>query len=197
MTLKSHRVRDAKASRQALFESARDLFGQKGFDRTTIREIGERAGVDAALIARYFGSKVNLYVEIVAAEQPEASLVSDRDDDETLSSVRSIAETLLRHFDETGPGPLIQALIRFDTPKGIRKDASAYLTKRIVDPLTTSDSPGLGGDARLRAEVAASALIGVALARRLRWFEEVQHVDRDDLVALISQIIRTEPRPDL
>ncbi|MFD9659211.1 helix-turn-helix domain-containing protein [Streptomyces mirabilis] len=33
------------------------LFAERGFDRTTIRDIGERAGVDPALIARYFGSK--------------------------------------------------------------------------------------------------------------------------------------------
>ncbi|MFE2696343.1 TetR family transcriptional regulator [Streptomyces mirabilis] len=30
---------------------------REGFDRTTIRDISERAGVDPALIARYFGSK--------------------------------------------------------------------------------------------------------------------------------------------
>jgi AcrR family transcriptional regulator len=48
-------LRDAAASKQALLEAARSLFGQRGFKSTTIRDIGERAGVDAALIARYFG----------------------------------------------------------------------------------------------------------------------------------------------
>ena len=40
----------------------------RGSSGTTIREIGERAGVDAALIARYFGSKADLYIAAVAAE---------------------------------------------------------------------------------------------------------------------------------
>src|ERR1700735_2076561 len=63
------RPRDAPASRQALFSAAQELFAQKGFERTTLREIGELAGVDAALLARYFGSKADLYVAVVAAER--------------------------------------------------------------------------------------------------------------------------------
>jgi AcrR family transcriptional regulator len=63
------RSRDAQASRQQLFSAAQELFAQKGFERTTLREIGELAGVDAALVARYFGSKADLYVAVVAAER--------------------------------------------------------------------------------------------------------------------------------
>ena len=46
------RSRDAAASRESLLQAAQELFGQRGFERTTTRDIGERAGVDAALIAR-------------------------------------------------------------------------------------------------------------------------------------------------
>jgi AcrR family transcriptional regulator len=65
------RSRDAAASKDALLQAARALFGQRGFEGTTIREIGERAGVDAALIARYFGSKADLYIAAVMAEDAE------------------------------------------------------------------------------------------------------------------------------
>ena len=41
---KVSRPRDAAASKDALLQAAQELFGQKGFERTTIREIGERAG---------------------------------------------------------------------------------------------------------------------------------------------------------
>src|SRR6202042_3088939 len=65
------RPRDAAASKDALLQAARTLFGQQGFEGTTIREIGERAGVDAALIARYFGSKAYLYIAAVVAEDAD------------------------------------------------------------------------------------------------------------------------------
>src|SRR5580658_2152227 len=65
------RSRDAVASRDALLRAAQSLFGQQGFESTTIREIGEQAGVDAALIARHFGSKADLYIAAVVAEDSE------------------------------------------------------------------------------------------------------------------------------
>ena len=65
---KTGRTRDAAATKQALLRAAQSLFGQGGFEGTTIRDIGDRAGVDAALIARYFGSKADLYIAAVVAE---------------------------------------------------------------------------------------------------------------------------------
>ncbi len=53
----SRRRNDAQASRRALLEAAAALFDERGYQGATVREIGERAGVDAALIARYFGGK--------------------------------------------------------------------------------------------------------------------------------------------
>jgi hypothetical protein len=50
------RSRDAAASKDALLQAARTLFGEQGLEGTTIREIGERAGVDAALIVDVLGS---------------------------------------------------------------------------------------------------------------------------------------------
>ena len=72
------RSRDAAASKDALLQAAQTLFGEQGFEGTTIREIGERAGVDAALIARYFGSKADLYIAAVAAEDAEGAPASTR-----------------------------------------------------------------------------------------------------------------------
>jgi hypothetical protein len=72
------RSRDAAASKGALLQAAQTHFGQQGFDGTTIREIGERAGVDAALIARYFGSKADLYIAAVAAEDGEGTPASTK-----------------------------------------------------------------------------------------------------------------------
>src|SRR3954452_20437122 len=59
------RAHDAAASRQALLDAAAALFDERGYERATIREIGERAGVDAALIARYFGGKEGLYLAVL------------------------------------------------------------------------------------------------------------------------------------
>jgi AcrR family transcriptional regulator len=45
--------------------AAREVFVEVGYDRAGIRDIGARAGVDARLIGRYFGSKEGLFTEAV------------------------------------------------------------------------------------------------------------------------------------
>jgi len=176
---KPSRLRDAAASRRDLLEAAQELFGTLGFERTTIREIGERAGVDAALIARYFGSKADLYVAAVAAE---------RMDDPSLPEYEGLAhivESMVTRVDRHGPGPILQALARSDTPDEIRTAAQVRLARRLVDPLVN----GMDGDgadrAALRAEIAVSALIGVALGRSLSWFGELGAVPADEVVDLV------------
>ncbi|MBX6388749.1 MAG: TetR family transcriptional regulator [Frankia sp.] len=62
------RRRDAERSRAALLDAAAELFAERGYAGTALRAVGQRAGVDAALIARYFGGKDGLYRAVLAAD---------------------------------------------------------------------------------------------------------------------------------
>src|ERR1700722_5558013 len=123
---KGSRPRDAAASKEALLRAAQALFGQKGFDRTTIREIGERAGGDAALIARYFGNKADLYIAAVVAED------LDQRPPTNYEGLQQITDVVLSRSDERGPGPILQAIIRADTSTEIRHAAQDRITHRLV-----------------------------------------------------------------
>lgn len=174
------RPRNAAASRQALLDAAQGLFSQKGFEATTVREIGEAASVDPALIARYFGSKAELYIAAVAVEG-----ASERP--QRYERPAQIAEVMMARMDAGGPGPILQAVLRSDTTKEIRDAAKAHLVRRMVQPLE-EDMDTAGVDrARLRAETAVAAVLGVALGRSLGWFSELGGVDRHELVALLDE----------
>jgi AcrR family transcriptional regulator len=54
------------ATRQTILESARRVFIQSGYN-AGVREIAKNAGVTAMLINRYFGSKEQLFEEVVEA----------------------------------------------------------------------------------------------------------------------------------
>ena len=43
-----------------IMEAAEDLFAEKGFDGTSVRDISDKAGVNLAMISYYFGSKEKL-----------------------------------------------------------------------------------------------------------------------------------------
>ena len=49
-----------------ILEAAENLFAQKGFDGTSVRDIAEEAGVNLAMISYYFGSKEKLFEAMFA-----------------------------------------------------------------------------------------------------------------------------------
>jgi AcrR family transcriptional regulator len=55
------RQRDAERTRTAILSAARTLFSTRGFANTGVREVADLAGVNSALVGRYFGSKEGLF----------------------------------------------------------------------------------------------------------------------------------------
>src|SRR5271168_3082378 len=55
------RKRDAEATRAAILEAAKIHFAKSGYNGAFLRDIALDAGVDAALINRYFGGKDGLF----------------------------------------------------------------------------------------------------------------------------------------
>jgi len=62
--------RSGAETRKALLEAARRRFAASGCGGATVRQIASDAGVDAAMVIRYFGSKEALFFE--AAKQTPA-----------------------------------------------------------------------------------------------------------------------------
>ena len=53
------------STRHKILETAIRLFSERGFNGTTTKEIAEEAGVNEALIFRYFSTKRDLYGSII------------------------------------------------------------------------------------------------------------------------------------
>lgn len=56
-------ARDAQRTRQKILSAAQQAFSVKGYAAAGVRDITGLAGVNPALVSRYFGSKENLYRE--------------------------------------------------------------------------------------------------------------------------------------
>jgi AcrR family transcriptional regulator len=179
----SARRRDSAATRQALLDAARELFGTRGFDQTTLRDVGERAGVDSSLIARYFGNKVALYLAAAAADAPAPF------DPSGPLAVDALVRGALGRIDVVGMGPIVRALLQPEVDEEIRSASTEYLQRRVIQPLADRlDSLGVEQSA-LRAELVLSAMMGVLAVRAGSSLPEIATTDRDDLTRELSDLL--------
>ncbi|MFI9271416.1 TetR family transcriptional regulator [Kitasatospora sp. NPDC052896] len=175
------RRRDAARSRELLLRAALELFAERGFDRTTTREIGERAGVDPALIARYFGGKTQLYIATMH-EELGAALPADLLDTERLRG-------LLTRVTRRGPGPVFRSAVLPHDDPGVQEAARVQLHRRLVTPLREHLVEAGADRPQLRAELAAAAFTGIVLARGGNAFGELAAADPEELVDLIHPLL--------
>jgi AcrR family transcriptional regulator len=54
------RQRDSARTRERILKAGQQLFAQRGYSTTGVREVAAEAGVNSALVRRYFGSKGGL-----------------------------------------------------------------------------------------------------------------------------------------
>jgi AcrR family transcriptional regulator len=70
------RPRNAAATRAAILASARRAFALAGYDGAGLREIAAGAGVTAMLVNRYFGSKEELFAEVIAETSNQPTILT-------------------------------------------------------------------------------------------------------------------------
>jgi AcrR family transcriptional regulator len=179
------RRHDAEASRAALLAAAAALFEERGYDAATVREIGERAGVDAALIARYFGGKEGLYL---------ASMESERRPPLPADPAELVAAILTRS-EERGIGPVALAMVNPALSQAMRDEVRRILDGRVVAPLAAAlDAEGVE-DARLRAELLVALAVGLSVTRAGGTLPRLRRASVARLTRILAPAVEALKRP--
>jgi AcrR family transcriptional regulator len=182
-------------TRGRILDAARATFGERGFDGTTMRGVAARAGVDPALIHHYFGSKQRLFV--AAMEFPVDFAVTVP---RLLAGPREgIGERLVRFVFETWESPpvrpLIVGLVRSATTDPV---AAAMLRELLAEgPLLALTHAIDRPDARLRAALVGTQLIGLAMARYVVAVEPLASAPIEDLVGAVGPTVQRYLTGDL
>ncbi|ALC11677.1 TetR/AcrR family transcriptional regulator [Sphingopyxis sp. 113P3] len=155
--------RDAIATRAAILSAARDRFLRESYASVGLRDIAGDAGVDVALISRYFGGKEGLFRDVLlhgkeeglfrqpltAAEVPAylaQLVVEDADEDRQYRMEMFIV--MLRSASSPKAGEIIRDLVHQD----------------ILGPLAEI----LGDEhAELRANMLLAVLMGIGVLRTI------------------------------
>ncbi|HEX9337935.1 MAG TPA: TetR family transcriptional regulator [Pseudonocardiaceae bacterium] len=186
------RRRGATATKAALLSAARELFIERGFDRTTVRDIAALAGANQALLFRYFGSKEALFRAAMTsqghqllAETPPEQLVG-----------RLLARMLAPDAPPAKDNPLY-ALLRSSANEhtaAVFRDDLGEPYRRVLASLTDAD------DADTRADLVLAWVLGIGLLRSV--LDQNQFADADPtritahvLRAVATLLERVDQRP--
>lgn len=177
------RPRDSAASKKALLEAGRAAFDELGYDRATTREIGERAGVDPALIARYFGSKEALFLASLA-EAPSEGKGGPTD-----FEPQALLAFLLTRWDERGHSPISRALASPTLSDDVRAQVRAVVGERLVEPLTAELGERGAEQSALRAELLIALALGIAITRANRTLPTLAAASREEILAVLEPLV--------
>lgn len=176
--------RDARRRRSeaAILASAKHLFSETGFERTTIRGVASGAGVDPALVMQYFGSKQDLFAEAARwSSEHETVMSAPRE------QVHTAALSDVLHRFEGEEREAAVALLRNCLT---HPEAARIMRDEVMCDRAASVARTIGGDeAELRAGLFASCLIGLSMARYLLEIPAVVAASPEDVVRLMEPVL--------
>jgi AcrR family transcriptional regulator len=147
------------ATKEKLLQAARALFWTRGYSNVSVREITGAAGVDVALVSRYFGGKQGLFQATLADIPAWDVLASDK---ATLltKAVESFTQPYNPQTDLVNPFTMLLANV-LDPVMG--DQIRAFVQQGIATPIAEK----LGGPrADEKAAMLLAVLFGVALMRK-------------------------------
>ena len=147
----------SQPTRYRFLAAARQIFGDQGYDRTTIRAVAAAAEIHPSMVMRYYGSKEGLFAAAATfdLELPDLSSVAHQDIGRTL-----VRHALKRWGAETGE---LTSLLRIAvTHEAARNRLETILREQVA--------PALAGVCSARratscAALVATQMLGIALTR--------------------------------
>lgn len=182
-------------TRAAILAAAREQFASSGFTRTTIRGVATGAGVDAALVHHYFGTKHDLFIAALELPLDPREFIGPA----LAGSVEGVATRLLTTFlvawDDPALRPGLLAVARAVLePEGHRLMREGFLPAVVLPAITE-----LGVDQpERRTSLVASQMIGLIVTRYLLEVEPLASMSADDVAAVVGPTIQrylVEPLP--
>lgn len=177
-------------SRDVVLAAARKRFGAEGYEKTTLRAIARDAHIDPSMVLYLFGSKADLFREslnvIVDPAALTAAIAGGPDDDPDVGT--RMVRAYLRIWQSPESGSTMVAMLQSATSNSDAHEAFRGFMQNYVLAAVSGELGG-GEQARLRALLAASQLVGAAILRFVMKIPPLATLPEDDLVRLLAPTV--------
>jgi AcrR family transcriptional regulator len=171
-------------TRGRILQAAREAFGERGFEGASVRSIAASAGVDAALVHHYFGTKQRLFV--AASEFPvdpsvvvPALLAGPRED-----IGEGFARFVIELWDRPDMRPLLLGIVRSATTDPV---AAGMMRRMLAEGPFLAIARAIDlPDAELRASLAGTQLMGIVIARYVVHLEPIASLPAAELALAVG-----------
>ncbi len=182
-------------TRDAIRAAAIEQFAERGYDRPSMRSIAQQAGVDPALVSHYFGSKHALFVDVIELPFDPAQvvpLVLGGGDRREVGA--RLAGFLLGVLESPAGRQRVIGLMRAaasepEAARMVRDLLTREIVARVVAELRVDD-------AQLRANLVASQVVGLVMARYIIGLEPLASLPAEEVAAIVAPTLQrylTEP----
>jgi AcrR family transcriptional regulator len=152
--------------RSQILSAAEDLFAEKGFDGTSVRDIAHKAGVNLAMISYYFGSKEKLFEALVDFRSGyTAGVIEELATDNTLSPIEKMYKLIDFYVDRILTNHRFHNIIsrQFSTlPTSDLKEVLVRMKSKNLDHIRKimEDGEQMGVFRKVDMEMTTSTIIG-------------------------------------
>lgn len=175
-------ARRSDATRHAILEAARERFAADGYERATIRAIARDAGIDPSMVMRYYGNKEGLFAAASAIELeiPELGALP----------ARHVGTTLVEHLlDRWERDDVLTGMLRVGVTNAAGAERVQAIFAEQLGPVTRGVCP-VPAEAPRRAALAASQIMGMALARYVLRLPPAVEMSREEVVAWLGPTVQ-------
>ncbi|WAP52128.1 helix-turn-helix domain containing protein [Arthrobacter sp. ATA002] len=158
------------AKRDEILETALELFAERGYDRTSMREIAKQAGLSQAGLLHYFSTKGELFLEVLRRRDDR---ITDPGDEEHRHSVDRLIRAVDRNSTEPGLVRLFVAMSAESAEEhsdahSFFADRYRWLRDQIADDIRAHQGAGDITPA-IAADNLASLLVAAADGLQVQW----------------------------
>ena len=186
-TKRSGRRPGPTTTREAIAEAARRQFAELGYDRATMRGIAGEAGVDAALVVRFYGSKDALFQEVMALPPAVSEALAGLVDGPRATVGRRLAEVIVGLLENPRSRSIVVGRIRSASS---HPDAAALVRETVTRDLGRLVAAVTDDEPENRAVLVGSQVVGLALARHVVRVEPLASLPAADGIDYIAPVFQ-------